>query len=54
MNNSINNEDFYPNLNSIIKSKIQEVYKAKGLYELSAILSIIFYSIHRFNIYLHA
>lgn len=44
MNNSMQNEDFYTNLNSIIKSKIQEVYKAKRICELSAILSIIFYS----------
>lgn len=43
MNNSINNEDFYPNLNSMIKVKIQEVYKTKGLCELSSIISIMFY-----------
>lgn len=43
MDNSMKNEDFYTNLNSIIKSKIQEVYKAKRLCELSSILSIIFY-----------
>lgn len=45
MSNSINNEDFYHNLDPRIKSKIQEVYKAKGGYERLAMASIIFYSI---------
>ncbi|HEY5524223.1 MAG TPA: hypothetical protein VIK26_02680 [Clostridium sp.] len=45
MSNSINNEDFYHTLDPRIKSKIQEVYIAKGGYERLAMASIIIYSI---------
>lgn len=48
MNNSINNESFYINLLSIIKAKIQEVYKTKRIYKLSVIFSIILYTIQGF------
>jgi len=48
MNKSINNEDFYITLNSVIKTKIQEVYKAKKLCELFALVSITFYCIIAF------
>jgi hypothetical protein len=43
MKTSIISEDFYVNLNSIVKTKIQDIYKAQRLCELLSIVSIIFY-----------